>query len=235
MKKILALFCIAAMLMAVPALAAPSISDANGIKVVSADVVIEDDNDNDGVSDSGAATPEKEKFDEGWYVAVLPLSDETLALYKNDAVKAAVQSVNLDDENPVTVADVAGNLVLDAEENDVTKVKLAGQEEAEEPKTVDLNEYDFVTGFSDLVLTNGTDVILSGADEAISIEAKMELEALKGVKPEDLGDYLLMFVNTESGEVSLVELDPAKFDSEKGQIDVTCPFFGAFALLQKTA
>lgn len=213
MKKFLALLCAAMLLLAIPALANPSISELK-ITVVDAKVApTEDDN---------VSAETQGKLDDGWYVVVIPIDEEKIDLVKNPDIKEVINSVNLDAEEAITPADIADKLDF-------------GDEDKPEEEKVDLTGYDFVAGFSALALTDGTEYYLSPADETITTEVKADIDQLKGVKPEDLGNYKLLFVNGESGKAELVDLDAEKFDSEKGELEQKFPFFGPFALIQKVA
>lgn len=205
MKKFLALLCAAMLLLAIPALANPSISELKVTLVEATVAPTEDDN---------VSAETQGKLDDGWYVVVIPVDEEKIDLIKNPDIKEVINSVNLDTEEVVTPADIAEKLDF-------------GEEE------VDLTGYDFVGGFSALALTDGTEYYLSPADETITTEVKADIDQLKGVKPEDLGNYQLLFVNGESGKAELVDLDAEKFDSEKGELEQKFPFFGPFTLIQK--
>ena len=204
MKKLLAVLCVAALLVtAVPAFANPSIQGLE-IKNIEAEITADD-----------VSEETQEKLDSGWTVQAVPITEDTIEkLYSNKAVREVITAVNIntDPEQSVTVADVAEKLETETEKGSegVTAVKVANSD-----KTVDLNEYSFVTGFIDFVLTDGEEAVQSGADETLTVTTVMTIPQMKGVKGEDLEDYLLMLVNSESAEVVLLEMDPEQFDSKK--------------------
>ena len=145
-----------------------------------------------------------EAMEEGWWVEVDPADP---SLYASQAVKDAVNAVN-DPESTTTVKDVA----------DALGVSAPG---------IDLGAYDFVTGFADAVLTNGSEVKFINS----AVKITMTIDALKGET--DLSNYLIMLINSETGEVEFIELDPSTFNSETGEITVDFPYLGTFSLIQK--
>ena len=220
MRKLIAIICVAvlALIMAVPALANPSIGE-----IVMAGEGFETD-----------AT-----IEENWVIEVQEADTNN---YGNDDVKNVVTTVN-DPEQTSTIVEVVENLKNYLPENmtlsddgviTITVAKADAEAGAEpEEKTIDLKEYDFVTRFFDVVLTDGTEVLFSEEGNIENVRAGVIIEALKGEDPENLENYLIMLINPDNGEVHFIELDAESFDPETGKIVVDFPCLGAFALIQK--
>ena len=105
MKKLLAVLCVAALLVtAVPAFANPSIQGLE-IKNIEAEITADD-----------VSEETQEKLDSGWTVQAVPITEDTIEkLYSNKAVREVITAVNIntDPEQSVTVADVAEKLETD--------------------------------------------------------------------------------------------------------------------------
>ena len=141
---------------------------------------------------------------EGMWIAVMPANPFN---YANDAVKTVVSTVN-DPEKSMTVKEAAQ--VLGA---------------------ADPGDYDFVTNFQELVLTDGTNVYFDNAGANVSGKAVMTVDALKGAS--DISAYKMMILNPTTGEMHILDLDPSSFNAETGEITVDFPCLGAFSLIQK--
>jgi len=212
MRKMAAiLFAIALMLtMAVPALANESISD---LEIAVTNVELEQS-----------------------------LSDDTLRVevqeantdnYTNNDVKTVVAAVNSTTLS-TTVEGVAQKMkdYLPADttlSSDGILTVLA--QDGGEDTVLDLKEFDFVTNFKDLVLTDGSKVAFDDNGRVVSAKMTMIIDALKGET--DLSNYRIMLINPDTGASYFIELDPASFNSETGEITVDFPCLGAFSLIQK--
>ena len=101
---------------------------------------------------------------------------------------------------------------------------------------VNLADYDFITGFSDVVLVKENGEAAFDLDGApVSAKVTFAVDALKGVSADDLGSYCFLLINPATGEAKLLNVESDGFDSEKGEVSVVFPFLGTFALLQKVA
>lgn len=189
MRKLIAVLCVVAMLfvMAVPALANPSISD-----LTQSVVAVETD-------------------------AELPEGAEIIAVeadpsrYEKADVAEVVTIVN--DPEAETVL-----MVKDVVE------KLNGE-------LADAEAYDFVTTFTDLVLSKDGKYSFDDDGKVVSAKVTLKIDALVGET--DLSNYLIMLINSETGELHFIELDPESFNSETGEITVDFPCLGTFSLIQK--
>lgn len=146
---------------------------------------------------------------------VVEAADPTL--YADEGTKTVVSAVN-DPDGALTVEEAVKTLDPTAGTTAVT----------ESGNTVDLSEYDFATGFSDLALKEGSDVSFTDVG---TVKATLAIDALVGET--DLSNYLIMLIDPATGEVVFIELDPENFDSETGVITAEFPFLGTFALIQK--
>ena len=212
MRKLIALLCVAALtlIMAVPALANPSI---------------------------GAIVMESKSYEtdstveENWTIEV---KEADTQVYVTKEVKDVVVAVN-DPEQAVTVEAVVQNLKaflpesVELSDDSVITIK---KEDGEE-KSVALKEYDFVTQFADIVLTDGSEVLFSEEGSIQNVRTGLIIDALKDETPENLENYLIMLINPDNGEVHFIELDPEMFDPETGRIVIDFPCLGTFALIQK--
>ena len=110
---------------------------------------------------------------------------------------------------------------------DTTKVKTQNTE-----KEVNPLDYDFITRFADVVLTDGTNVMYDDNGNVVSAKVTFKSEAVKGAKAENL---LIMQIDPKTGKVYFIEILPEDFDPETGEITVTFPCLGPFTILEKTA
>lgn len=212
MRKLVALLCVAALalIMAVPALANPSIGE---------------------IAMESEAFETDGTVEEGWFIEVKEADTEA---YETEEVKDVVAAVN-DPEQTATVEEVVENLKgylpenVELSDDGVITIKAEDGEE----KTIDLKEYDFVTKFADIVLTDGTEVLFSEEGNIQNVRAGLVIDALKGEDPANLANYLILLINPDNGEVHFIELDPETFDPETGKIVVDFPCLGTFALIQK--
>lgn len=203
MRKLVAVICVVALfaIMAVPAMANPSIGS-----LAATAVSLE------------ALSP----ITSGWQIVVEEANPD---LYEDEDVKEVVTKAN-DPEAVLTVKELVEALASKQPEGTVNDDGTITVGE----KTIDPAEYDFVTGFVDIVLTDGTTVLFSNDGEVIAVKATLAIDALKGET--DLEDYMILLVNPENGEVCFIELDSDSFDAETGEITVDFPCLGAFALIQ---
>ena len=164
------------------------------------------------LSESAVEITTVEDLPEGAVVKVQAVAVEN---YDNEAVKEAVNLVN-GEESTATVEEVVN--------------KLAGELPEEKGN---LAEYDFVTTFTEVALVKDGETSFDNEGEVVAPTVTLAVDALKGVNPEDLANYLFMLINPATAELSFIELDPEAFDAEKGEITVELPFLGALALIQK--
>lgn len=207
MRKFTAMICAAAMSlgMAATAVAAPSI----GQLIPEAPVVV-----------SG-------EIPTGYYLAV---QNVDTTKYEEKAVADIVEKFNLDEDDPayvpVSVADI-----LEALKDYQPKVE--GQDESQpiEYKTtkgnpIEPTDYESLTPFVDLVLTDGTNVEYTAEG---TIKATVKVEVAKDLKAEDL---VLMQVDPKTGEIYFIEID--EYDPETGAITAEFPVLGPFMVLEKS-
>lgn len=207
MKKFTAMFCAAALSvsMAMTAVAAPSIGQLipEAPEVVSGEIPT------------------------GYYLAV---QNVDTTKYEVKTVADIVEKFNLDDTDPayvpVSVADI-----LEALKD--YQPKAEGQDESQpvEYKTTSDNpivptDYESITPFVDLVLTDGTDVEYTNDGK---IKATVKVEVAKDLKAEDL---VLMQIDPATGEIYFIEID--EYDPETGAITAEFPVLGPFMVLEKS-
>lgn len=207
MKKFTAMFCAAALSvsMAMTAVAAPSIGQLipEAPEVVSGEIPT------------------------GYYLAV---QNVDTTKYEVKTVADIVEKFNLDDTDPayvpVSVADI-----LEALKD--YQPKAEGQDESQpvEYKTTSDNpivptDYESITPFVDLVLTDGTDVENTNDGK---IKATVKVEVAKDLKAEDL---VLMQIDPATGEIYFIEID--EYDPETGAITAEFPVLGPFMVLEKS-
>lgn len=136
--------------------------------------------------------------------------------YENKDVAEIVTKFN-DEETVVSVTDV-----LEALKVDLTKeVKTVND------TVIDPTEYEAITPFVDLVITDGTEVeyTLEG-----KVKVTLTVEVAKELKKDDL---IIMQVDPTTGEVYFIELD--EYDPVTGEITAEFPCLGPFTILQKSA
>lgn len=155
----------------------------------------------------------------GAFEGTLSVTEADPANYANPAAKAAVEALN--GTTPVELTEIAEILNL----TDADMVTDKGT-------AVDLADFSAATKFMELG-TDGDAKFEMTAEG--TVVAEITTDVLKGVDPEDLEDYLILFVNPNTGDASFIELDEEGFDSATGKIDVEFPALGAFAILQNTA
>ena len=191
MKKLVAVICVLAMILSVPAFAAgspdlfPVLAGVTTVAPVS----------------------------EGWSIQIQsPADPEVIA---NPTVKDIVVAAN-DDEAPMTVADAVALL---AQLNGVEAEEILANAEG----------FDFLTGFANLVLSNGNQVAFDDNGAPVQATVTMTADALKG---QSVDGVQVILLNTVTGEVEFIELDPETFNADNGEITVDFPFLGSFALIK---
>lgn len=211
MKRFLAFLCVIALvsISAAPALANPSIG------YVSSNVeVIEI------LSDAAHATSAwiAEQLSGGeWYLKVIPYN---AAMYDNADVKDIITGVNSD------------SLVIEPYQF-AASLKKYQPEELAQAAPEQLSRYHFVTRFKDLVLTDGTQIVYMHGDNVMSVRARMQADAMMGVKKSDLGNYLVMQVNPATGEIFYTAIEEDSFVSKDGSFVTEAKVLGPFAIIQK--
>ena len=140
--------------------------------------------------------------------------------YENAAAAEAVTKLN-DDTTTVTMKDILDILKVDA----ATAKTQSGN-------PIDPTQYEPVTKFADLVLTDGTSVMYDNNGEVVSVKVTLTLDAVKGAKAENL---VIMQIDPKTGEVYFIEITEADFNAETGEVTVTFPCLGPFTVLEKAA
>lgn len=141
--------------------------------------------------------------------------------YANEKVAEVVTAVN-DEEELITLEEMAEIL-------EVKEEHLITNKENE----VKLDEYSLIAKFMDLA-TDVEDAKFEMTEEGTLI-VEIQTDLLKDIDVEDLEDYLIMFIDQETGEVKFIELEKDTFDPETGKLEVEFPGLGVFTILQKTA
>ena len=207
MKKVLTLIFVIAILVVgmAPAMANPSI----GTPTMTGEAeVIRDE-------EHPVSAEVAERLDNGWSFGATEVQPEMIT---NTDVAEAVKAVNSSETN-ATPEDTLSSLQALQPEDGLTAADLAG--------------YDYVTQFTALVLTDGTEYYFTGEDDKMVIRVKLKIDALVGENPENLGNYLVMVIDPNTGVVTTSPLLADTFDSAEGTVDVEFSSTGMFALIQK--
>lgn len=162
------------------------------------------------------------------------ISDAEPEHYSHPRIKEAVLALNEPEEGkePATVEELTE--ILKLKEKDLVTNK---------ENKVNPEEYSAVTKFMDLGIENA-DKFKFKMKKNGTIIAEITTDVLKDIDPEDLEDYLIMFIDPKNSKVSFIELEKEKldpetgemkeiFDPETGKIEVEFPGLGAFTILQK--
>ena len=206
MKKLIALICAVAMMLtlAIPAMANPSIEE---IETEVEEVELE---------------TELSEESEGFEVVVASVNPEA---YGDETVAEVVTRVN-DADDTITVEEIAVAL-KDKNDGEVVLTTDKGN-------PVDPSEYSFVTKFSEIAITDGSEVKFNDAGNVVAVRAKVTLGALAGMQDTSaLSDYLIMLIDPDTGKIYYLELDEESFDPETGAITIDFPCLGAFSLIKK--
>lgn len=114
---------------------------------------------------------------------------------------------------------------------DVLKVDTTEEIKTESGNAIQPLEYEPVSEFADLVLTDGTTVEYDINGEVKAVKVTLKVEALKNVK--DIKNCVLMQINPKNGNVYFIEIDEESYNPETGEITVTFPCLGPFCVLEK--
>ena len=148
----------------------------------------------------------------------LAVQDADTASYTNETVARVVERFNDDEaEVPMTFPEVLEELEVDTE----TEIRTHALDVVVNPL-----DYESLTPFVDLVITDGTEVSYTTDGE---VRATIQVEPARDLEAEDL---LLMQVDPETGEVYF--LDVEEYDPETGEITATFPCLGPIMVLVKT-
>lgn len=167
---------------------------------------------NPSISDLSESVKEitpKTELSEGKSILVLPAD---VTRYENAGVQGVVSSVN-DGEEVATFADVISALNANV--------------------AINPEDYDFITAFSDVILSDGETLSFTDEGNVVAADVKMDVDVLKDVDANDLGDYAVVLIDPANGAVDLLTLDAETFAPETGEITVSFPHLGTFALIQK--
>jgi len=97
----------------------------------------------------------------------------------------------------------------------------------------DLSQYDFLCAFEQLKLQRGQAVDNYGKPLPFKVAAV--LPALADMKAAEIEDTMMMVYDPISGEIALIQLDAASFDTSRTppELNVTIPFQGLFTFIRK--
>lgn len=159
------------------------------------------------------------KIPEGMKLVVKEAQPEN---YNNEAVKEVVTKLN-DSKQVITIKEIL----------DILKVDTTKEIKTESGTVIKPEEYEPITKFADIALTDGTEIKYDINGKVESVKATIEIEALKDVK--DINNIVLMQMEPEAGNVYFIEIDEKTYDSEKGEITVEFPCLGPFTVMEKMA
>lgn len=165
------------------------------------------------------------------------VSAETAAIIP-EGKKLAVQEAAPENYENKEVADVVTKLnddtvkITTSEILETLKVDLTQEIKTTSDNVIDPTEYEPITKFADLVITDGMTVEYDINGEVKEVTATVTVEALKDVT--DVENYVIMLIDPKTGEVYFIEITEEDLDPETGELTVTFPCLGAFTLMQKT-
>ena len=140
--------------------------------------------------------------------------------YSNKDVAEAVTKLN-DASSTISVKEIL----------EILKVDLTKEMKTTSGTVIDPTEYEPITKFSDLALSDGAELKYDVDGNVLEVKATIKVEALKDIK--DIKNVVLMQIDPTSGEVYLIEIDEDDYDAETGEITVTFPCLGPFTVLEK--
>lgn len=140
--------------------------------------------------------------------------------YSNKDVAEAVTKLN-DASSTISVKEIL----------EILKVDLTKEMKTTSGAVIDPTEYEPITKFSDLALSDGAELKYDVDGNVLEVKATIKVEALKDIK--DIKNVVLMQIDPTSGEVYLIEIDEDDYDAETGEITVTFPCLGPFTVLEK--
>ena len=115
----------------------------------------------------------------------------------------------------------------------ILKVDTNQEIKTESGTVINPEEYEPITKFADLVISDGTTVEYDINGEVKAVKATIEVEALKDV--EDIKNILLMQIDPKTGDVYFIEIDEKNYVPETGKITVEFPCLGPFTVMEKPA
>lgn len=99
-----------------------------------------------------------------------------------------------------------------------------------EDVSIDLSKADFSSAFSQVCLDYDGSVFYSFNGNEVAVTLTLVYEQLKG---RQANEFSFLLIDPETGYFTFVELDPANFNAETGEITIEFPFMGIFALIEK--
>lgn len=163
--------------------------------------------------------------------------DEETAKIIPDGMKLVVKEADTDKYQEKNVAEVVTKLndpktqITMQEMLDILKVDTKEEIKTTSDTVIDPLEYEPISKYADLVLTDGTVVEYTIQGNIKSIKATIKMEALKDVK--DIEKILLMQLDQKTGKVYFIEIDKDDYDPKTGEITVEFPCLGPFCILEK--
>ncbi len=155
---------------------------------------------------------------------------------ESDGTVTTTTETTEDNDSVTTVADIA-NALADVPANSGLNLNVteAGTEVTVknadgEDETIVLDDYDFVSDFNDVSVSDDAGVVYDEAGQAVEITITLHDDALTDLDGNsDLSDYLVMLINPVTGEIRFLPLEK----DESGNVVVKLPFLGVFAIIQK--
>lgn len=207
MKKLTAILCAAAMTLGMvsTAFANPSIADLNQPEE---QVTV--------APESAEIIPEGKR---------LVVQEADVENYEKEDVVEVVKRLN-DEKEMITMEEMMDILKVMEDENGdpIEEIKT------NKDNVINPLEYEPITKFADLVLTDGTTVEYDIDGEIKGIKATVKAEAAKDAEKEDL---LIMQIDPKTGDVYFIEVED--YDPETGEITATFACLGPFTILEKIA
>ena len=161
----------------------------------------------------------------------------TITTTESDGTVTTTQETTEDSDGVTAVKDVAASLAelpansglkLEETEAGTTELTFKNADGAEE--TIVLDEYDFVSDFNEVSVSDDAGVVYDEAGLISEITITLRDDALTDLGSEsDLSNYMVMLINPVIGELRFLPLEK----DGNGNVIVKLPFAGVFAIIQK--
>ena len=161
----------------------------------------------------------------------------TITTTESDGTVTTTQETTEDSDGVTTVKDVATSLAdmpansgLKLAETEAGTTELTFKNADGEDETIVLDDYDFVSDFNDVSVSDDAGVVYDEAGLISEITITLRDDALTDLGSDsDLSNYLVMLINPVTGELRFLPLEK----DGNGNVIVKLPFAGVFAIIQK--
>ncbi len=203
------------------------VSKVNGVSAATATTV-----DAEGNKTETAVSTETTQNADGTETTVI-----TTTKTESDGTVTTTQETTEDSDGVTTVKDVATSLAdmpansgLKLAETEAGATELTFKNADGEDETIVLDEYDFVSDFNDVSVSDDAGVVYDETGLISEITITLRDDALTDLGSEsDLSNYMVMLINPVTGELRFLPLEK----DGNGNVIVKLPFAGVFAIIQK--